>query len=122
MKFVYLIPHHLHHTNLVALGDFGKTAVGQLASNLAGGAAGVAASGGNVENYLKNQIMSQGIGALTNMAGSTANQVFGPRTTEIVSQLAPLIQSKRLTPEQVIMLAMTLGKTQTGGTTPPPKG
>jgi hypothetical protein len=109
-------------TNL-ALGDLGKTAVGQLASNLAGGAAGVAASGGNVENYLKNQLMSQGINALMNTSTGAAQKVFGPKTVEMFTALAPMIQSKRITPTQAITLAMALGRSQqTGGQTPPPRG
>jgi hypothetical protein len=106
----------------IGLGDFGKTGIGQLVSNLAGGAAGVAASGGSIENYLKNQAIGQGLGALMNTATGAANQVFGQKTTQVLQALAPMVNSRRLSPMQALQLAMALGRTQTGGTTPPPKG
>jgi hypothetical protein len=106
-------------TNL-ALGDAAKSGLGQLAANIAGGAAGTAVSGGSVENYLRNQAIGQGLGALMSATGNAANQVFGPKTTQVLQTLTPLVNSRRITPMQAIQLAMALGKA-TGGT-PPPKG
>ena len=63
------------------------------------------------------------INALLNTSTGAAQKVFGPKTVEVFTALAPMIQSKRITPMQAITLAMALGKSQqTGGQTPPPKG
>ena len=106
-------------TNL-ALGDAAKSGLGQLAANIAGGAAGTAVSGGSVENYLRNQAIGQGLGALMGATGNAANEIFGPKTTQVLQTLMPMVNSRRLTPMQAVQLAMAIGKTT--GATPPPKG
>jgi hypothetical protein len=88
----------------------------KVGSETLGGAASSALSGRDIGDYLRNRLFSTGIGALMGTAGSEAKSKLNVSddTVNMIKAFAPIVTSRRVTPDDIVRIARALEKSNIG--------